>query len=125
MKKQIVAVIIMLVLFGCSPTRSAKMISSDSVTAVRTTETPAEVNSALKAVVGSVTKADIGDQELKELAQKMRADEEASSAVEAVTGALTGQGAKFKYCPVTGERYSPQLEFCPKHPNVRLKYVGE
>lgn len=87
-------------------------------------ESPQEVGSAMGAVVGSVTGKETSEQDLRKLEQQIRHDNEAQSAVESITGAMSGSAAAGKYCPVDGERYSSKFEKCPKH-DVLLKNIEE
>lgn len=105
---------------GCGTTvqsgRTVRPMSED--------ESPKDVESAMGAVVGSVTGQPVGSKDLRNLGQQVRTDKEAQSAIESITGVVNDPAAMGKYCPVDGERYSGKFEVCPKH-NVPLKYIEE
>ncbi len=60
------------------------------------------------------------DEDLKNLAIQAQKDPEARSALQSVQKALSEQQGVVKFCPVDGEHFSAQVEFCPKH-NVKLE----
>ncbi len=92
-------------------------------TAAPRAETPREQVEALQDVVTAVSGEEVTEQDLRNLAREARTDEGTRSAVEAVSGAMTGE-VTVKYCPVDGKRYSAQMQECPVH-HVPLKTVEE
>jgi len=77
----------------------------------------------LQDVVEAVSGEEITEQDLRDFVHKARNDEETRSAVEAVSGAMTGE-IVIKYCPVDGKRYSSKILECPDH-KVPLEIVEE
>lgn len=83
-----------------------------------------ETAEALKSVAGALGGQPVDDQKLKEISEQMRKDPQAQSAIESVTGSLSGQGLNIKYCPTDGKRYSGEMLLCPEH-RVELKSIDE
>ena len=65
---------------------------------------------------------ELSEEEKRNLQEQMRTDKDAQSAVQAISGSVSGKNVKVKYCPVGGERYAPHIETCPVH-GVRLELV--
>ena len=114
--------LIFLVFFICSCSTTGQ--NKNASNAVGPGESSKEAESAMAAVVGSVTGKEANEQDLKKLGQQIRHDKEAQSAVESITGAMSDPSAAGKYCPVDGERYSSKFEKCPKH-GILLKNIEE
>ena len=113
MKKAVILIFSVLILPACAtrgPVAPAK-------------ETPRERVEALQDVVEAFSGEEIPEQDLRDLARKVRSDEETRSAVEAVSGALSGE-VVIKYCPVDGKRFSAEMKECPDH-HVPLMIVEE
>ena len=110
--------IFLVFLLGCSATR--KQIDGGG----SQEETRKEVEAALKSVAEAISGNDLSEEDLKVLSKQLREDEDAQSAVEAITDAMSNAVRKVKYCPVDGKRYSPNLETCPDH-GMPLKWVEE
>jgi len=87
-------------------------------------ESSAEVHEALSTVAGALSGKSLTKEELKELETQIRNDEEAQSAVRAITDTVGGKTPAVKYCPITGKRYAAHIEICPEH-QVQLEKVGE
>lgn len=51
---------------------------------------------------------------MREVAKKLQSDEEAQTAVEAISESLEGKNINIKYSPATGKRYSGDLEYDPE-----------
>jgi hypothetical protein len=85
-------------------------------------ETPTEVQEALSAVAQAVSGKTLDEKDLKALEKQIRDDKQAQSAIEAITGSVGGKAPIVKYCPITGKRYSADMEMCPEH-KVPLKVV--
>lgn len=79
-----------------------------------------DVSSALTAVTGSVSSRHLSEEELYQAARRMRDDPEAQTAVEAVSSAFDRKDVRVKYSPVTGKRYSADLELDPETGAVLL-----
>ena len=75
-------------------------------------ESPQEVQSALKSMTEALSGQNMTDAELQQLGRQWARNAEVRNAVESVTGALSGQRSA-KYCPVDGKRFSPDIERCP------------
>ena len=87
-------------------------------------ETDREAQEALTAVAGAVAGKPLSQEEIRQLEKQLREDKEAQSAVQAITGSMSASTPVVKYCPITGKRYAPHMEFCPEH-NVPLKVVDQ
>ena len=74
-----------------------------------------EVQSALGVVAGAVAGKELSPEELKKLGQQIQSDPAVQSAVAEITDTLSVQPAVVKYCPLDGQRYAPELEYCPVH----------
>ena len=72
-------------------------------------ETTKDAASALGVVAGSYTGKTMTPEELQKAAKDIESDEEAQSAINAITAA-----PKIKYSPATGKRYSGDLEYDPE-----------
>lgn len=88
------------------------------------TESREDVQEALSVVAGALSGKKLSEEELRDLVKQIRTDEDAQSAIQAITESVGGQAPVAKYCPVTGRRYAPHLEVCPEH-NVELKTVDQ
>jgi len=73
-----------------------------------------DVSSALTAITGSVSNRNLSEEELYQAARRMREDPQAQTAVEAISSAFDRKDIRVKYSPVTGKRYSAQLEVDPE-----------
>lgn len=80
---------------------------------------PQETVSALSTMTQGMTNQDLSREDLKRLAEQVRSNPEAQSAVKAVNSSFEVQDTGVKYCPVDGKRYSSRLEDCPEH-NTKL-----
>ena len=78
-------------------------------------ETTKDAASALGVVAGSYTGKTMTPEELQKAAKNIESDEQAKSAINAMTAAPS-----IKYSPVNGKRYSGDLEYDPENPNVKL-----
>lgn len=87
-------------------------------------ESRQDVESAVGAVVSTVSGQDVKPGDLQKLGRQIRTDEETRSAVGVLEKSLSGQGGSIKYCPVDGKRYSARLVTCPEH-GVALKQLDE
>ena len=87
-------------------------------------ESRQESLSAASAVLEAVSGQDVTEKDLKNLAQQMREDEEAQSAVQSISNAFDPNRPKIKYCPVCGKRYRFTFEECPVH-HVPLKILED
>ena len=85
-------------------------------------ETKGDVREAFSAVAGALSGKPLDEDDLKSLEKQIRTDEEAQTAIQAITGSVGGQAPIVKYCPVTGQRYAAHIEYCPEH-NVKLEIV--
>lgn len=110
-----------MICLGCGSLSPQPEILSE---AGRPAESREEVQSALKAVAGSLAEKEIGDKDLKTLQQQIEQDPEAQQVVESLTEGLREAPIRVKYCPWDGERYAPHLELCPIH-GEPLRWVEE
>ena len=78
-------------------------------------ETPQDVGKALQSITGNLTGKEMSEEDLRELSRQIQKDEEAKSAVEAVTTAVGGGVVSAKYCPVDGKHFSADMKTCPAH----------
>jgi len=72
-------------------------------------ETTKEAVSAMGVVAGSYMGKPMTEEEIQQKAKEIDADPEARSAIEAITSA-----PQIKYSPVTGKRYSADMEYEPE-----------
>ncbi len=63
-------------------------------------------------------------EEVEGLKKQMKTDQEARSAIQAITGSVATKRDGIKYCPIAGEHYAPHVEICPVH-KIKLKMVEE
>ena len=105
---------------GCGTTGQ----NGQAVRPMSATESPKDVESAMGAVVGSVTGQPVEREDLLKLGEQIRDDKDAQSAVGSITGAVGDAATAGKYCPVDGERYSAQFTECPTH-KALLKNIEE
>ncbi len=107
----LVGLSIILFLSGCQTATSAKSQN----------ETNEDVSEALSAVAGALSGKQLSKEEIQNLEEQIRTDEEAQTAIKAITDSV-GKTSAVKYCPVTGRRYAVHLEVCPEH-QVQLEIV--
>ncbi|HQP11008.1 MAG TPA: hypothetical protein PKV41_06465 [Candidatus Omnitrophota bacterium] len=86
-------------------------------------ETSQEAQEALSAVAGAISGKPLSDEDLRNLEKQIREDEEAQTAVQAITQSVGGKAPVVKYCPIDGKRYAPHMEICPEH-QVPLETVS-
>lgn len=84
-------------------------------------ETPAEQISAISTMTQGLTNQPITDEKLKDLAKQVSKDPDAQSAIRSINTALSPVHT-VKFCPEDGQRYSPEMEYCPDH-KVKLEWV--
>jgi len=85
-------------------------------------ETGEEAREVLSAVAGALSGKPLDEDDLRNLEKQIRTDEEAQTAIQAITESVGGKVPVVKYCPITGKRYSADMEYCPEH-NVKLEIV--
>jgi hypothetical protein len=73
-----------------------------------------EAVTAWETVGEAITGQEMTPDELEALAQDLRKDKDAQSALESISTALDPQKIRVKYSPATGKRYSADMEFCPE-----------
>ncbi len=117
-----VSFILMLLLLGCATT-TAKQKAPVS-TGLRKAESQQEAESALRAVVGSLTGENMSEEELRKISREVKKDQAAQSAIQSLTENFSGAPGEIKYCPRDGKRYSSKLEKCPEH-QLELKVLTE
>lgn len=71
-----------------------------------------EDKAAIKSVLGTMAGQEVDDKDLKDLSHQVKTDEEAKSAVEAISGSMS-PGSAAMVCPNDGKRYSARLKTCP------------
>jgi len=121
--KGAMVVVLMLTLSSCVST-SRQNRSGVATAAGQKPENWHEVESAVGAVVGSVSGQEVTSGDLRKLDRQIRTDDETKSAVNVLENSLSGKTSGVKYCPVDGKRYSARLEICPEH-KVQLKFLEE
>ena len=103
---------------GCTTTRS----EHPSVGKSSSSEGQQDEISALQSVAGAISGKPVTQEEMKNLAQDLRKDKNAQSAVRAITDSMNPSKNVVKYCPVDGARFSAKFTTCPIH-GVVLKEV--
>jgi len=104
MRKFFAVLFVLFYLIGC---QTAKPIVSDN-------ESIEDVQSALESVAEALAGKTLTEEEKKELADQIKNNPQAKSAIEAITNSMKGQKVRIKYSPTTGKRYSPDLEYDPE-----------
>ena len=94
--------VVSMVLLGCAATKPLEK------------ETPKEALNAWGAVAGAISKQEMDEKKMKEAANRLQTDEETQSAVKAISESLEGKSSGIKYSPVTGKRYSAEMEYDPE-----------
>jgi len=102
-----------LFLFGCQTTLQGQNSREDTE----------DVREVLSAIVGALSGRPLSEEELHNLEKQIQSDEEAQSAIQAITDSVSGKATHVKYCPVTGRRYASHFEVCPEH-QVKLEIVS-
>ena len=92
-------------MLGCATSRDPSLLK---------TAQDQEAVSALSGIAESYTGKKLTDEQLNDLAHDLKNDEDAQSAVGAITGSLEGNNANIKYSPATGKRYSGDLDIDPE-----------
>ena len=85
-------------------------------------ETGEDAKQAFSAVAGALSGKFLDEDDLRNLEKQIRTDEDAQTAIQAITESVGGKVPIVKYCPITGRRYAAHMEYCPEH-NVKLKIV--
>jgi hypothetical protein len=80
-----------------------------------------ETVSALTSVTQGLTNKPVTEEQLKDIARQVANDPQAQSALKSIDTAFTAEHT-VKYCPENGERFSPDMEWCPDH-KVKLEWV--
>ncbi len=81
----------------------------------------ADAISGMSTVTQGLTNKPVTEAQLKDLARQVAKDPQAKSALRSINTALSPQHT-VKYCPESGERFSPDLIWCPDH-KVKLEWV--
>ncbi|MBF0532908.1 MAG: hypothetical protein HQL23_07430 [Candidatus Omnitrophica bacterium] len=68
----------------------------------------------MAAVAESVAGKPLSEKEIQRIANDLRQNSDARSAVGMITNTMQGEGIKAKYSPVTGKRYAPHLDIDPE-----------
>lgn len=68
-----------------------------------------------------LTNQPITEQQLQNLAVQVKNNPQAQSAVRSINSALSAEHT-VKYCPENGERFSPDMTYCPDG-KVKLEWV--
>ncbi len=105
-------------LVGCGTTRQGRSSPSHSASH----ENLEDEISALQSVAGAISGKTLTEDDMKNLAKDLRSDEDAKSAVQAITQSMNSPGNVIKYCPIDGARFSAKFTTCPTH-GVVLKEV--
>ena len=84
-------------------------------------ETQAETVSALTTMTQGLTNQPVTQAQLKDLGVQVANDPNAQSAIRSINTALSAQHT-VKYCPENGERFSPDMIWCPDH-KVKLEWI--
>lgn len=91
---------------GCASTQNIAVTSEN--------ETSEDAVSALQAIAGSYSQEELSEEQMQEALKQIQNDEEAQSAIEAITGTYEGESSGIKYSPVTGKRYSGDIDIDPE-----------
>lgn len=110
------AILGILIIFSLAGCQTTSKVQSQA-------ETTEDVSKALSAIAGALSGKQLSEEEIRNLEEQIRTDEEAQSAIQAITDAV-GKAPAVKYCPVTGRRYAAHLEVCPEH-QVQLEIVDQ
>jgi hypothetical protein len=108
-------ILLSLFLSGCQTASSPLKSSSES---------PEDVEKALRTVATGIKGKTISDEEFKKLSKQIREDKDTQDALSTVTQSMTSSKINIKYCPVDGKRFAGTVETCPDH-HVELKWVDE
>jgi len=77
--------------------------------------------SAISTMTQGLTNQPITEQQLQNLAVQVKNNPQAQSAVRSINSALSAEHT-VKYCPENGERFSPDMTYCPDG-KVKLEWV--
>jgi len=108
-----IAIAVVFLLTGCQTT--PKVASS--------TETREDLEEVFSTVAGALSGKKLNEEEIRNLEEQIKTDEEAQSAIQSITDSVGGIAPVVKYCPVTGKRYAAHFESCPQH-HVPLEIVS-
>jgi hypothetical protein len=86
-------------------------------------ESKEDLEEVISAVAGAISGKPLSDEELKNLKEQIRTDEDAQTAIQGITDSVGGKAPQVKYCPIDGQRYASHLEICPEH-HVSLEEVS-
>ena len=111
--KYLLIVSFVLFLFGCQTTSQVQ----------GSKENTEDVGEVLSAIAGALSGKTLSEEEIRNLEEQIRTDEEAQSAIQSIADSVGGKVPSVKYCPVTGRRYASHLKICPEH-QVPLEVVS-
>ncbi|MFP4472660.1 MAG: hypothetical protein ACLFPX_02145 [Candidatus Omnitrophota bacterium] len=114
---KISAAVLFPLILGCaSAVQRDSRLATEKGSLLNTSETEdlGEAAAALKSVAGSLTEKEMTNEEAREAVQRLKNDEEAQSAVRAISTSFDHEVSNVKYSPVTGKRYSGDLEYDPE-----------
>jgi len=116
----VLMVSLLMIVMGCTSTRQ-QILAQDVAGKSGDRQ---EALEALHSMTEAVSGKDVSQQDMVDLARDIDQNEEAATAVKAITDSLQGEGISYKYCPICGKRYHPKFTYCPLH-HVLLKDVEE
>ncbi len=118
MPKTILATALLLFLF------SAGCQTSPSKNADPSFGSKKEMAQAIGQVADAITGQELTDEQKRKLTKDIQSDKDTQSALNVIADAMDLKGVIVKYCPVDGQRFSPNLENCPVH-NVKLEVLTD
>ncbi len=80
-----------------------------------------ETVSAITSVTQGLTNKTVTEEQLKDISLKVAKDPQAKSALKSIDTAFSPQHT-VKYCPENGQRFSPDMDYCPDG-KVKLEWV--
>ena len=85
-------------------------------------ETNKDVQSAITSIATAVSERELTEAEVLNFEKQIQTDQEAQSAVRAISDSMSGKNVRIKYCPLCGKRYDMKFEECPTD-KVKLKWI--
>ncbi len=101
---------------GCASARKPSSLAVGGGNLLNTSqdEDVYDAASALGSVAGAWTGGQMTEEELQAAAKRLQNDDEAKSALEAISTSFDKEQVRVKYSPATGKRYSADLEYDPE-----------
>ncbi len=89
-------------------------VNGGSLLNTRSDEDLGDAVTALESVAGGISARPVRREQLVETVKTLQTDPEAMSAIRTISGSFDPTAVTIKYSPVTGKRYSADLEFDPE-----------